>query len=169
MTNLTIALACRQLIQDRQGRRVLRGVDLDLPVGTITVLLGANGAGKSTLLMTFAGQLPYKTGAVRIGDLMLSAQPVQSLSQLMYVPQRPPLEPCLSLREHADALVHLRGLQASTATQNLLRYATQMGLSNAVDRPVAALSGGMQQKCALCLGLLAETPVLLLDEPYAGL
>ena len=163
------ALSCRQLHQRRQGTVVLRGVDLDLPPGSVTALLGANGAGKSTLMMTLAGLLPLARGAVRVGEHQLKEAPERALANLMFVPQRPPLEPTLSIREHAEALSALRNLETTQATQTLERCAERLGLHLALDRPIAALSGGMQQKGALCLGLIAQTDVLLLDEPYAGL
>ncbi|MCO4760591.1 MAG: ABC transporter ATP-binding protein [Myxococcales bacterium] len=162
---MTSALAARQLQKSWLSQPVLRGIDIDLAPGTITVLLGANGAGKSTLIRILAGDLLPERGIVKV-----HGEPIANgASGLAHVAQSPPLAPFLSVLEHAEAMIGWRKLDRTTTLERLHRHAEALEIHRALDRPTRVLSGGMKQKAALCLGLAASTPVLLLDEPHTGL
>lgn len=148
---------------------VLAGVDLTLDAAQVTVILGENGAGKTTLMRVLAGDLPADGGRIAILGYDLEGAPEAARKGLVYVAQHPPLAPLLSLREHAEALVAFRGLDPTQATADLLALAGVFTLGHALDKPVRALSGGMAHKAALTLAFLARTPLVLLDEPHAGL
>ncbi len=148
---------------------VLKGIDLDLDAARITVLLGANGAGKSTLMRLLAGDLLPDQGAVRIRGVDLATHPATARRGLVHVSQSPPLAPFLTTREHAEAMIAFRSLARDAAMANLEQVAARLGLRDQLDRPTRVLSGGMQQKAALSLALASEVPLVLLDEPHAGL
>lgn len=163
------ALEARRLRKAFGKITVLRGIDLDLFAGRVTVLLGANGAGKSTLMRVLAGDLLADQGVVLVRGCDLNEQPTQARRNLIHVSQSPPLAPFLTTREHGEAMFEFRSLEADAATARLTEYAAALGLDGHLDRPVRVLSGGMQQKAALALALASEARLILLDEPHAGL
>ena len=162
-------LEARRLRKTFGKLAVLRGVDLDLAPGRVTVLLGANGAGKSTLMRILAGDLMADQGAVRVRGCDLNTHPAQARGHLIHVSQSPPLAPFLTTHEHAEAMIAFRSLASGPALVRLAEVADLLGLSGHLDRPVRVLSGGMQQKAALTLALASEVPLILFDEPHAGL
>lgn len=166
---LAPVLEARRLRKSFGQLAVLRGVDLDLAPGQVTVLLGANGAGKSTLMRVLAGDLLADQGVVRVAGCDLNTAPAQARGHLMHVCQSPPLAPFLTTHEHAEAMIAFRSLASEPAMARLAACAEVLGLTGHMDRPVRVLSGGMQQKAALTLALASDVPLILLDEPHAGL
>ncbi len=140
----------------RRGRKpVLAPARVTLPAGAAVGLVGVNGAGKSTLFMALAGVLSERCGqaaAVRDG---LTIQTVG------YVPQRPTLAPWLSVR---DALA----LQGVDASAGLALSPVAAFLAPLMDRRADALSGGQLQLVATAGILARNDPLVLLDEPFAG-
>ena len=170
MTSIADPILRARGLHKRYGtQEVLRGVDLDLARGQVTVVLGENGAGKSTLLRVLAGDLRADGGAIAIDGQSLADRPEAARARLIYVAQAPPLAPLLTLREHAEALCAFRGLDAAKAQPELERLTAALKLERAIDKPVRALSGGMAHKAALVLAFLADAPLMMLDEPHAGL
>lgn len=149
--------------------RVLNGIDLALISGQVTVILGENGAGKSTLLRILAGDLLCDRGHIAVAGLDLMQQPTQARAKLVYIAQHPPMAPLLSLREHAQAMIAFRNLEAPVALAQLEQLVDALNLQHAIDRPIRALSGGMAHKAALVLAFLANVPLIILDEPHSGL
>ncbi len=165
----TPILTARAVTKRYGAHQVLRGLDLDLTRGHVTVVLGENGAGKTTLMRVLAGDLLADTGTITIDGQDLHRTPQAARSRLIHVAQHPPLAPLLSLREHAQALIAFRQLDAARAQADLVGLTAALHLSHALDRPVRALSGGMAHKAALVLAFMAHTPLVMLDEPHAGL
>lgn len=154
----------------RYGQRaVIDGLDLHVDRGEILVLLGENGAGKTTLMRTLAGELAAHGGTIEIDGCPLHRDPETARRALIYVAQHPSLAPLASLREHATALAGFRNLEHTATATALQALATDLRLANALDLPIRALSGGMQHKAALILAFLAQTPLMMLDEPHTGL
>lgn len=154
----------------RYGQRaVIDGLDLHVDRGEILVLLGENGAGKTTLMRTLAGELAAHGGAIEIDGCPLHRDPEMARRALIYVAQHPSLAPLASLREHATALAGFRNLEPTATVTALQALATDLRLADALDLPIRALSGGMQHKAALILAFLAQTPLMMLDEPHTGL
>ena len=148
---------------------IFADLDLHLAAGEIVVVLGENGAGKSTLLRTLACELAVAHGSLEIAGVDAAAEPERAARHLIHIAQHPPLAERLSPREHATALIALRQLDEAAGLRALEEVAAALRIGAVLDRPVRALSGGTQHKVALLLGMLAQTPLLLLDEPHAGL
>ncbi len=139
-------------------------VSFTLEPGTITVLLGPNGAGKSTIIKSIIGYLRYQ------GTILVNGKDNKTLEarrQLGYVPELPSLYPNLTVMEHMEFLARAYKLENyESRVQNLLdTFELQPNVRKFGDE----LSKGMQQKVNLCLGLLPEPDILLLDEPMVGL
>lgn len=150
------------------SKPVLKGLDLNVPAGSITALLGGNGAGKSTTLATLLGFVKPQSGQVRIAGVDPADAPDAARRKLAYLPENVALYEHLSASENADYLLALSGAKREPdAVREALRAA---GLQEeAWSQRLGGFSKGMRQKVAIAVALLRETPVLLLDEPTSGL
>ena len=139
-------------------------VSFRLEPGSVTVLLGPNGAGKSTLMKSIIGFLRYD------GEITVDGQPnktAQARKLLGYIPEMPALYPNLTVSEHMEFLARAYKLKDYKGRIDTLleRYELNDKRKKFGDE----LSKGMQQKLNLCLVLLPDPEVLLLDEPMIGL
>jgi ABC-type Mn2+/Zn2+ transport system ATPase subunit len=152
------------------GRRtILAEVNLQLPRGSFTALLGANGSEKSTLLKTLAGILPPLSGAIRFGTANGPA-PV-----LGYVPQREALDPLFLFSGYEVALMGTYGRVGPgrivpIAERHFTRECLRLtGAGTFAQQPFSQLSGGQKQRVLMARALATRPDLLLLDEPTAGL
>jgi energy-coupling factor transport system ATP-binding protein len=146
------------------GRRLLRDVDLRLRAGERVLLTGPNGSGKSTLLRALAGLVPLERGRVEAPRPSNGAPPVALLFQ---DPQRNLFETTVA-REVAFTLQ--RGVLGREAVEaRVAELLALFGLSALADRSPLRLSFGEQHRVALASVLAADSRLLLLDEPFAGL
>ncbi len=146
--------------------KVLACNDLNfhLEPGSVTVLLGPNGAGKSTLMKSVIGFLQYE-GEITVGGLPNKTMEARRI--LGYVPEIPSLYPNLTVSEHMEFLARAYRLKDYKARVDSLL--TRFDLQDKRKKFGDELSKGMQQKLNLCLGLLPDPDLLLLDEPMIGL
>jgi ABC-2 type transport system ATP-binding protein len=150
----------------RYGRRTwaLTGIDLALPRGGITALVGPNAAGKSTLIKTWVGFERPTRGGVTVAGIDPWRHRSAALANLGYVPQSPSLYDALSVDDHLELALQLRpAFDRSYARQRL----DELGIPG--DQRARSLSGGQQAQVALALALGTRAPILLLDEPLASL
>ncbi|MEA2641239.1 MAG: heme exporter protein [Chloroflexota bacterium] len=163
----TPLLSARGIMRRFGGALALRGVDLDLHAGECITLLGPNGAGKTTLLRVLATLLRPTAGRIVIAgrDVGHEAAAVRRLIGL--VGHLPLLYPDLSARENLRFYGKLYDVpHLSNRVEAVL---DEVQMTAAGDRPVRAMSRGMQQRISLARAILHEPPVLLLDEPDTGL
>lgn len=149
---------------------ILNGVDLDVPQGAITVLVGPNGCGKSTLLKALARILPPLRGAVFLDGRPIGAIPTREVAlRLALLPQGPVAPEGLTVRELVaqGRYPHLSFLrQWSAADARAVGEALAMtALEALADRPVDSLSGGQRQRAWIAMTLAQGTDLILLDEP----
>jgi tungstate transport system ATP-binding protein len=157
-----LPLETRKLVLDRDGKRLIDGIDLTLTSGALTVLMGPNGAGKSLLLRLLHGLIAPTSGEIRwAGEPMSSAL---RLRQGM-VFQRP----VLLRRSVAANLDFALGLRGATARERRDQLLERVGLLDRARQPARLLSGGEQQRLALIRALALDPDVLFLDEPTASL
>ncbi|MCC8137833.1 MAG: ABC transporter ATP-binding protein [Clostridiales bacterium] len=152
--------------------KVLACDDLNfhLDPGTVTVLLGPNGAGKSTIIKAMIGFLKYE-GEITVRDFSNKTPDARRL--LGYIPEMPSLYPNLTVSEHMEFIARaykLGGSVGRDAYQSRIEELFErFELTDKRKKFGDELSKGMQQKLNICLGLLPEPQVLLLDEPMIGL
>ena len=142
----------------------LADISLEVGAGEVVALVGANGAGKSTLLKCVVGLARFE-GRIAVGGFDVSRRGKQSRRLIGYLPQQPALHAELSVRETALFYASLRGVDEAAAR----RAVESAGLAEHSEKPAGALSGGMRQRLALALALMADPPLLLFDEPAASL
>ncbi|GAB4150489.1 MAG: ATP-binding cassette domain-containing protein [Candidatus Promineifilaceae bacterium] len=164
-------LAVRDLHYAYAGIPVLRGVDLTLPAGKVTALLGQNGAGKTTLLKCIVGLLTPRQGHIALDGQDLTGQSVAArCRQIAYLPQNPD-DLLFADSVHEELLITLRNhqMKPSDAPVPPLELLARLGLAAVVDAYPRDLSVGQRQRVAF--GALAVMPprLLLLDEPTRGL
>ena len=153
-------------LQTSYGRKVvLHGMSLRVQPGELTLLVGSNGAGKSTTMKILAGLARADAGSAKINGHDITSARRLALQSLSYMPQNPQFHPRLSCIEVLKFYARLRGVDLSRC-QSVLE---QVGLAESSRERTGNLSGGMRQRVALGLLLLAEAPVLLLDEPGISL
>ena len=148
------------------GKRIFEDVDLDLPAGRITCLLGPSGVGKSSLLRYIAGLTGAGSEASVSGQLYFNGKEAAA-SKVAYLAQQDLLLPWLSVIDNVVLGSRLRGEPPNRRRARDL--IAQVGLdSHATERP-AKLSGGMRQRAALARTLMEDRPVVLMDEPFSAL
>jgi len=152
--------------------QVLFGIDLDVPRGQITALLGTNGAGKSTLLRAIGGVAPVTAGTIHLGEVDLGALaphevPTHGIAQM---PGGQGVFPSLTVDENLRVAAWLiRGRRAEVATRVAEVRRRFPILERRAADPAGDLSGGQQQQLALAMALLARPALLLVDELSLGL
>ncbi|MFE3604052.1 ABC transporter ATP-binding protein [Streptomyces sp. NPDC059096] len=143
----------------------LSGVSLDVAPGEFVALVGPSGCGKSTLLKLVAGLLTASEGGVR-----LHGRPVEGpRHDIGYVFQRAALLEWRTARRNILLQAEIRRTDAAAARERADELIAMTGLTGFEDAYPHELSGGMQQRVALCRALLHAPPVLLMDEPFGAL
>lgn len=141
----------------------LEDVSLQVTPGEAVALWGPNGAGKTTLIKCLLGLVNY-TGEIRLAGLDARRQGRQVRARVGYVPQ----EMAFHDMTVAETLAFYARLKR-VGHDRVEAVLAQTGLEAQVDKPVSTLSGGMKQRLALAIALLADPPFLVLDEPTANL
>ena len=130
-------------------------------------LLGPNGAGKTTLMRILATLIAPTSGYVEVEGYSVVDEPHRARPLIGYVPQEYALYTHLTAWEFLDYMAGLSGLQNSS--RRITQMLDLVGLSSVARERLGAFSGGMKQRVAIAQALLHEPPVLLVDEPTAGL
>ena len=170
---MTPLFQIRDLNVDVPGRRLLHGLDLDLPAGQMIALIGHNGSGKSTLLKALARQVP-SAGRIGFEGRVLTDWPARDLARrLAFLPQSPPPAEGMTVRELAalgrypwHGALGRFGPKDHAAVDAALQ---ECGLDPFADRLVDTLSGGERQRAWLAMMVAQQAGTLLLDEPISAL
>ncbi len=152
--------------QSFEGRRVLNGVDLHVPPGTIVGLLGPNGAGKTTLMRIVFGVLEPERGEVRWNGRPAIAADRQRWG---YMPQERGLYREMRCIDHLVWLARLYGIERDAADRRARDLLERLGLLDRARDSIRDLSGGMAQRVQLAAAMVHDPELLVLDEPFAGL
>lgn len=149
---------------------IVKDLNLNIPKGKITTIIGANGCGKSTILKTIARILQPKSGAIYINDREIKTQSSKEIAKVMAVlPQSPAAPGGLTVEElvsygrfpHQDGFGKLQ-----KEDSDIINWALEViGMKEFKNRALEELSGGQRQRVWIAMALAQETEVLLLDEP----
>jgi ABC-2 type transport system ATP-binding protein len=166
------AVSARGLTKTYRGGRhmppktALKGIDLDIPRGALFGLLGPNGAGKSTFINILAGLVIKTAGTAEIWGTDIDRNPRRARSAIGVVPQELNLDAFFTPRELLDLQAGLYAVpKAERRTMELLR---SVGLEDKAEAYARTLSGGMRRRLMVAKAMVHNPPVLVLDEPTAG-
>jgi urea transport system ATP-binding protein len=162
-------LKVEQLNQYYGQSHTLWDLNLDVPEGKCTVLMGRNGVGKTTLLQCIMGLLPVKTGSMHFGDkdLRKVAAEERAAMGLGYVPQGRQIFPLLTVEE--NLLIGLPARRDGLKKVPDFIYEMFPVLKEMLGRRGGDLSGGQQQQLAIGRALVTDPKLLILDEPTEGI
>ena len=149
---------------------IVKDLNLEIPKGKITTIIGANGCGKSTILKTLARIIKPKSGSIYINDKELNSQDSKELAKAMAVlPQSPQAPSGLTVEELISygRFPHQKGFgKLKDEDKDIINWALEKTrILEFRDRPIEALSGGQRQRAWIAMALAQETDILLLDEP----
>lgn len=148
------------------AKQALKGIDLAVPRGSIFGLLGPNGAGKSTFINILAGMVVKSGGRAEIWGFDIDKNPRQARASIGIVPQELSIDPFFTPGEIMDLQAGMYGVPKSQ--RRTLEILTAMGLDDKLDAYARTLSGGMRRRLLVAKALVHNPPVLVLDEPTAG-
>jgi ABC-type multidrug transport system ATPase subunit len=152
-------------------RPVLRGISLRIERGEVVVILGPNGMGKTTLLGVMAGVLAPQRGSVVIDGLTRRGSEQEELAirkMTVYLPDQPWLPGAQTGREFLMAVGRLYDIDDERLMHHVDHLLDLFDLTQQSESQIGSLSAGQKKKVALCSALVAEAPILLLDEPFSG-
>ena len=147
-------------------KTALKDVSLTIPKGSIYGLLGPNGAGKSTLINIMAGLVVKTSGTVKLWDRDIDKEPENAKAAIGIVPQEINYDPFFSPRRLMDIQAGMYGVPK--AERKSLELLDLVGLKDKADAYTRSLSGGMKRRLLLAKALVHTPPILVLDEPTAG-
>jgi iron(III) transport system ATP-binding protein len=154
------------------GNQALRGISLDVPASTFLVLLGPSGSGKTTLLRCLAGIERVTSGSITLGGRVVAGPRVHvppEQRDLSMVFQDYALWPHMTAAANVAFALRRRGLDRASCHARALALLERVGLGSLASRYPNELSGGEQQRVALARALIADTGLILADEPLSNL
>ena len=156
-----------QVFRSRDGARVAALDDVDLSVASeqFACIVGPSGCGKSTLLRLVAGLIAPTRGTIEIGGRRVDG-PREDVGIVF---QKPTLFPWASVLENVLMPLKLMGRPTASHRQRAMDLLEMVGLGGFETRLPGELSGGMQQRAAICRALIHDPPILLMDEPFGAL
>jgi len=152
--------------QSGEGKLALGGVSFDVPQGQIFGLLGPNGAGKSTLINTLAGLVMKSSGSVEIWGFDIDREPRNAKASIGIVPQEIVFDPFFTPLEVLDIQAGLYGVPP--AARRSLELLQSVHLADKANAYARSLSGGMKRRLLIAKAMVHTPPILVLDEPTAG-
>jgi putative ABC transport system ATP-binding protein len=157
-----------------QSLQILKGINWEVPQGTIQLLMGPSGSGKTTLLSILAGLLSPADGSVSLLGTDITRLSATKLSQyrlkhIGFIFQDFNLFPALTARDNVELKLNLLGIRGRAARQQAECLLEQVGLADKMLLHPRYLSGGQQQRVAIARALAGNPPLIMADEPTASL
>ncbi|KQX76118.1 ATP-binding cassette domain-containing protein [Aeromicrobium sp. Root472D3] len=166
---MTDMIRATGLVKTYKDVEALSGLDLTVPEGTVMGLLGPNGAGKTTAVRILATLLKATSGTAEVAGIDVAKDPDGVRARIGLSGQYAAVDEHLTGFENLQMVGRLYGMPKAAASQRARDLLERFGLDDAGDRPSKTYSGGMRRRLDLAGALVAEPPVLILDEPTTGL
>ena len=161
-----VVVRVESLTKSYGGLLAAADVSFDVRAGSLTGVVGPNGAGKTTVLSMISGLNRPSSGRVKVANVDVWSSGAEAKRRIGSLPDRLRLFDRLTGAQLMFYAGVLQGLTRETATTRATDLARAFGLENAVNRPVADYSAGMQKKIGLACAMIHSPQVLVLDEPY---
>ena len=162
-------IRARGLVKRYKEVEALAGLDLTVPEGTVLALLGPNGAGKTTAVRCLTTLLVPDEGSAEVAGVDVLADPQGVRRRIGLSGQYAAVDEYLTGFENLTMVGRLYGMPKARAQVRARELLERFDLADAADRPSKTYSGGMRRRLDLAGALVAEPPVLVLDEPTTGL
>lgn len=169
LTNTDLAIDAQGLVKVFGENRAVDGIDLQVAPGTIYGVLGPNGSGKTTTIRMLATLLKPDGGNAKVfgHDVVREAQTVRSLIGL--TGQYASVDENMTATENLVLFARLLGFSTKAAAAKSRELLEEFSLTEAANRPIKNFSGGMRRRLDLAASLIAQPPLIFLDEPTTGL
>ncbi|HWV78825.1 MAG TPA: ATP-binding cassette domain-containing protein [Isoptericola sp.] len=165
----TTAIEAEGLVKTFGDNRAVDGVDLEVATGTVYGVLGPNGAGKTTTIRMLATLLRPDAGRASVFGHDVAREPFVVRQLIGVTGQYASVDETLSATENLLLFCRLNGLKGAAATRRTRDLLEEFSLTDAAARPLKNFSGGMRRRLDLAASLIAQPPLLFLDEPTTGL
>ena len=147
----------------------MRGISFSVEKGEVVGFLGPNGAGKSTTMRILTGFLPATDGQIEVAGAKLPEESLLVRQRIGYMPENVPLYPEMRVEEFLEYRGRLKRVARKEITERVGLVLDQCGLSDVRKKIIGTLSKGFRQRVGLADALIHNPPLLILDEPTAGL
>ena len=151
------------------GGEAVRGISFSVDKGEVVGFLGPNGAGKSTTMRILTGFLPATDGRIEVAGAKLPEDSLLVRQRIGYMPENVPLYPEMRVEEFLEYRGRLKRVARKDITERVGLVLDQCGLSDVRKKIIGTLSKGFRQRVGLADALIHNPPLLILDEPTAGL
>jgi len=145
------------------------GVSFTVGKGEILGFLGPNGAGKTTTMRILTGYMPATSGKASVAGFDVFASPLEAKKNVGYLPETPPVYPDLDVASYLDFCARIKGVPSADRKAKIDRAIEKARLGDVRHKLIGRLSKGFRQRVGIAQAILADPPVLILDEPTAGL
>ncbi len=161
------AVAVDRLAKVYKTATAVDGISFSLPAGSITGLLGGNGAGKTTTIAMLMGLVSPTSGTIRVLGAAMPRQRYRVLARMNFESPYVEMPMRLTIRQNLNVFGRLYGVDA--LGERIARIASELELTDLLDRPTGKLSAGQKTRVSLAKALINTPDLLLLDEPTASL
>src|SRR5271169_612870 len=165
------ALEAKKLEKSYRGRKIVRGISLQVNQGEIVGLLGPNGAGKTTTFYMVVGLVRPDQGRVLLNGRDITKMPMYQRARngIGYLPQEPSVFRRLSVAENLMAILETMDLAAVERKERCDQLLQELGIAHLADSKAYTLSGGERRRVEIARALTLSPKFILLDEPFAGI
>lgn len=169
MENLESIISIKDLQMSYGSKKVLNGINLEIPRGQIIGYIGTNGAGKSTTIKIMLGILEGYSGKVEILGQDISNGSIEYKKKIGYVPELADIYENLTAYEYVSFLGGIYGLEEKKLIERVTKLMGLFGIEGAIDSRISSYSKGMKQKLIIICSLIHNPDILFFDEPLGGL
>jgi ABC-2 type transport system ATP-binding protein len=162
-------ISVQKLVKRYDGHLAVDALSFDVQKGEVVGFLGPNGAGKSTTLRILAGFLGLTSGKVTVCGHDIQDEPHEAKKKLGYMPEAVPLYPEMRVAEYLSFRAELKGVPRGQRVSSVDDAMQKANVADVANMTVGKLSKGYRQRVGLADALVAKPPLLILDEPTAGL
>ncbi len=168
---MTEALEAKKLEKSYRGRKIVRGVSVQVKNGEVVGLLGPNGAGKTTTFYMVVGLIKPEQGRVILDGADITKMPMYQRARLGigYLPQEPSVFRKLSVEDNLMAILETMDISAMEREERKESLLREFGIAHLVNSKAYTLSGGERRRLEIARALTLSPKFILLDEPFAGI